>query len=284
MRRDDFIQPFSYFSILAMLGVKAVVVIVFVFTFLAAGLKNLQISTAYNLEQVPPLDTTASTQISTQPLPDASFGLREMVVPTEIPTQTALPTSTEIPTTAFTATEKPTTTPEATNTSMPTSTATMQATNTTTATVAATSTFLPTMTPTPVVQTPLASNGLFMVASPLQGIPVSELSSIITQPFVMPPAGEDSGHHGVDFAFWRHGDLTSIEGLPILSIFPGKVVSAYNKSLPPYGYLVIVETPMANLPQEVIDAIKLPEASTNDSRESEQPVDLPDRFCRLVEL
>jgi len=268
MRRDDFIQPFSYFSILAMLGVKAVVVIVFVFTFLAAGLKNLQISTAYNLEQVPPLDTTASTQISTQPLPDASFGLREMVVPTEIPTQTALPTSTEIPTTAFTATEKPTTTPEATNTSMPTSTATMQATNTTTATVAATSTFLPTMTPTPVVQTPLASNGLFMVASPLQGIPVSELSSIITQPFVMPPAGEDSGHHGVDFAFWRHGDLTSIEGLPILSIFPGKVVSAYNKSLPPYGYLVIVETPMANLPQEVIDAIKLPEASTTPENPS----------------
>jgi murein DD-endopeptidase MepM/ murein hydrolase activator NlpD len=107
-----------------------------------------------------------------------------------------------------------------------------------------------------------------LVASPLQGIEASDLAGIISQPFVLPPAGEDSGHHGVDFAYWNFKSAGAIEGTPVLSIFPGKVASAYSKIRNPYGYMVIVETPLTNLPKEIVDAIKLPEASSTPASAS----------------
>ena len=276
MRRDDFLETLSNFSMLTMLGVKALVVIIFVFTVLTAGLKNLQISTAYNFDPNSPASSVPVTQPLSQPLPDLAFGLTEMVIPAATPTNTPfIPTFTDVPTMVFTDTSVPTTAPSATFTPTQTATvtettqATLTATSLVTATLRSTATALPSLTPTPKPTTSAVSGDFqSLIPSPLEGISVSELSDIITQPFIMPPTGEDSGHHGVDFAFWRYGDFTTIEGVPILSVFPGKVVSAYNKILPPYGYMVMVETPLSNLPQEVIDAIELPEASTTPANPS----------------
>lgn len=55
--------------------------------------------------------------------------------------------------------------------------------------------------------------------------------------------------------------MASIEGLPVQAIFAGKVASAYSKIRTPYGYMVIIETPLSSLPTEVVNAIKLPEES-----------------------
>lgn len=97
-----------------------------------------------------------------------------------------------------------------------------------------------------------------LISSPLTGIGIAELPATISQEYVTPPTGEDTGHHGVDFAFWRRGDQTSILGLPITSVFSGKVASAFNQIRPPYGYVTIIETPLSTLPQTVINAIRLP--------------------------
>jgi murein DD-endopeptidase MepM/ murein hydrolase activator NlpD len=255
MRRDDFIQPFTYFSFLAMLAVKALIVIVFVFTTLAAGLRNLNITTSYDLNTYQPVATPSTSFSSSQPLPDMSFGLREMVIPTATPTVAViLPTITEAsastPTIALTEPSQ----------------ATLTATSMITATLEPSATLMPSLTPTTQQATPLQASAL--VPSPLMGITAEELNGIITQTFVMPPAGEDSGHHGVDFAFWRYRDYTTIEGIPILAVFPGKVVSAHNKIRLPYGYQVIIETPIGQIPQEVLDAIKLPEVSATPANPS----------------
>jgi murein DD-endopeptidase MepM/ murein hydrolase activator NlpD len=102
-----------------------------------------------------------------------------------------------------------------------------------------------------------------VISSPLYGISLEELPGTISQDFIAPPTGEDTGHHGVDFAFWSRGDQSSILGLPITSVFPGKVVSAFNEIRIPYGYLVMTESPLSALPQSVLSTIKLPVLSAS---------------------
>lgn len=266
MRRDEYYEPLQYFSILAMLAIKAFVVIVFVFTVLAAGLKYQQLV----LTNPPVIEVP----IVKSPLPDTAFGLS--VMPTTMPTATVfIPTFTTIPTQAPTNTSLPTDAPTSTSSPTQTVTATLSEPATTTSTFTITPTLRPSATPYPSLTPTIAgaptqsvANLIGFVSSPLEGIPTSDLTGIITQPFILPPEGEDSGHHGVDFAFWKRGDLASIEGVPVLSVFPGKVISAYSKIRTPYGYMVIVETPLKNLPVEIVDAIKLPPASTTPASAS----------------
>jgi murein DD-endopeptidase MepM/ murein hydrolase activator NlpD len=100
-----------------------------------------------------------------------------------------------------------------------------------------------------------------LISSPLYGISLQDLPGTVSQDFLAPPTGEDTGHHGVDFAFWSRGDQSSILGLPITSVFSGRVVSAFNELRSPYGYLTVVETPLSSLPQSLLSAINLPEMS-----------------------
>jgi len=95
---------------------------------------------------------------------------------------------------------------------------------------------LPTPTSTPALQ----------ACSPLEDHTWSDLREIVTNPFDPPPPGKDSGHHGVDFAYYRRGNRLSIEGVPIQSVFPGKVAAVIHNR-PPYGNMVIVETPGVGL-------------------------------------
>ncbi|MGE5220987.1 MAG: M23 family metallopeptidase [Omnitrophica WOR_2 bacterium] len=69
----------------------------------------------------------------------------------------------------------------------------------------------------------------------------------MTNPFDPPPAGKDSGHHGVDFAYYRRGERLSIEGVTIQSVLDGRV-TAVVKNRPPYGNMTIIESPASVLP------------------------------------
>ncbi len=96
-----------------------------------------------------------------------------------------------------------------------------------------------------------------MIHTPLDGFTIDDLPGLISQEFKAPAPGEDTGHHGVDFAFWNR-ENKPILGVPILAAFPGKVSMAGQDEKPPYGYAVMVETPLDVVPQNLLQAIKIP--------------------------
>ena len=94
--------------------------------------------------------------------------------------------------------------------------------------------------------------------SPLEGIRLAELPQLMTGDVFNPPApGRDDGHHGVDFAFYRHGNLTTMEGLPVQAILDGRVAAVID-NLKPYGNAIIIETPLETLSQQWNTTINLP--------------------------
>ena len=105
----------------------------------------------------------------------------------------------------------------------------------------------PTLTATPRIE----------ICSPLQGIGLDELPQMVTNPFDPPRPGEDDGHQGVDLAFYRHGNLVGMLGLPILSVLPG-TVAATIKDRPVYGNMLIIETPLDFVPSAWDVTLQLP--------------------------
>jgi hypothetical protein len=96
-----------------------------------------------------------------------------------------------------------------------------------------------------------------LIGSPLDGFAVGDLQELISQNFIAPPPGEDTGHHGVDFAFWNINNKP-ILGDPILAVFPGKVIMADAQEKPPYGHVLIIETPINTVSQKLVQSIKIP--------------------------
>jgi len=86
---------------------------------------------------------------------------------------------------------------------------------------------------------------------------MNELNTIISQPFIKPDIGKDNGHCGVDFSFFRFKDHIGIEGLPVLSAMEGHVVTILNDRLP-YGYAIIIETPIEKIDPDLLSAINIP--------------------------
>jgi murein DD-endopeptidase MepM/ murein hydrolase activator NlpD len=106
-----------------------------------------------------------------------------------------------------------------------------------------TPTLAPSPTPLPTATiTPSPTEIAFQMCSPLEGESLPELSEILSNPFSAPNPGQDDGHHGADFAYWSKNGKPMV-GLPVQSILPGKVV-ALTSNRPPYGHMVIVETPI----------------------------------------
>ncbi len=104
-----------------------------------------------------------------------------------------------------------------------------------------------TPTPAPAVKfcTPLAEHSL------------ADLKEILTNPFNPPPAGKDTGHHGVDFAYYRRGNRLSILGVQIQSVMAGRIAAVILNRIP-YGNMVIVETPYIELPEDLVGFLKIP--------------------------
>jgi murein DD-endopeptidase MepM/ murein hydrolase activator NlpD len=95
------------------------------------------------------------------------------------------------------------------------------------------------------------------VCSPLQGHSLTDLREIITNPFDPPPPGKDTGHHGVDFAYYRRGERLSISGVPVQAVLSGKVAAGVNNRIP-YGNMAIVETGQDDLPEGLAELLKVP--------------------------
>lgn len=96
----------------------------------------------------------------------------------------------------------------------------------------------PTFTPVP---QPTAAPA-FSICSPLQGDALDELSRIISDPYHPPPKGSDERHQGVDFAYYRHKERQSIQGVPVQSALAGRVAARIMDSFP-FGNVLMIETP-----------------------------------------
>jgi murein DD-endopeptidase MepM/ murein hydrolase activator NlpD len=107
-----------------------------------------------------------------------------------------------------------------------------------------------TSTPTQVVE----------ICSPLQDISLDQLPEILQEPLQTPHPGQDDGHHGDDFAFYRFGQRTGMEGLPIQSVLSGTVAGTTADRLP-YGNMVMIETPLDQLPPSWLAQLTLPTPS-----------------------
>ncbi|HEX2980620.1 MAG TPA: peptidoglycan DD-metalloendopeptidase family protein [Anaerolineaceae bacterium] len=115
----------------------------------------------------------------------------------------------------------------------------------------------PSATPLPPTSTPEPQLEL---CSPIEHIPLERIGEIVQGPMQTPHPGQDDGHHGVDFAFYRFDDLNGIEGLDINSVFAGKVVASI-VDRKPYGNFVIIETPLDQLPPAWLDHLAMPTPS-----------------------
>ncbi len=91
-------------------------------------------------------------------------------------------------------------------------------------------------------------------STPLEGISLDDLPEIVTNPFKAPYPGQDDGHHGTDFAFFRFGQRGSILGLGVKAVFPGRI-AAVVADRPPYGNMVMVETAFGDLPVDLMAAL-----------------------------
>lgn len=150
----------------------------------------------------------------------------------------------------------------------PAATLRLQPASTQTGTLApATATPLPpTLTPTferglpspTVTATPAA---ILQLCSPLEGDTLAELFEIISDPYAPPPAGKDERHHGVDLAYYRREDRLSIEGVTVQALLPGVVAAAIADRLP-YGNMVIIETPLSEIPPDLAAWLGLSEGES----------------------
>ena len=113
-----------------------------------------------------------------------------------------------------------------------------------------------TLTPVPTVERPIptATKASFSVCSPLAEETFETLPLILINPLDIPGFGQDTGHHGVDFAYFRRGERESIEGIEIYAILSGKTVLTLDDDIP-YGYTVLIETPLSDLPQDLQETL-----------------------------
>jgi len=116
----------------------------------------------------------------------------------------------------------------------------------------------PTPSPTPTLITePLITE----ICSPLAVQPLDQITEIITQPFMMPRVMEDgsykdNGHHGLDLGYYTREGVP-FTGTPVLSALDGTIAALVN-DMPPYGNMVIIETPFERLPPAFVASQNIP--------------------------
>jgi hypothetical protein len=117
-----------------------------------------------------------------------------------------------------------------------------------------------TVPPAPPSATPASTATLAAgVCSPLEDIELGELGQpdLLKNTFDAPRPGLDEGHPGADFAYWSRGERKAMLGLGVRSLLAGRVAGLVQNRTP-YGYAIIVETPLAGLPPGWIDRLRLP--------------------------
>jgi len=113
-------------------------------------------------------------------------------------------------------------------------------------------TAMPTATSTALPQALTQPEMPFQICCPLEDETIQSLQLIIIKPLDIPPFGQDTGHHGVDFAYFSRGERESIQGIEIYTVLTGKVVLILEDDYP-YGYTVLIETLLSDLPESLQD-------------------------------
>jgi len=109
----------------------------------------------------------------------------------------------------------------------------------------------PTLSPTSLPPSPTPTNEPLHICSPLEEETIDSLPLILVNPLVEPYAwGTDFGHPGLDFAYYQRGERESIEGIEIYALMAGKVALILDDFYP-YGYTIVIETPLSNLPEDL---------------------------------
>ncbi len=112
----------------------------------------------------------------------------------------------------------------------------------------------PTATLTPTVVVSSLEYAPEALCSPIEGIEMYELQSIISQEYNVPNQFSDSGHHGVDFGSYNFREQY-LFGIYIKAMLAGKVAGVVNNRFP-LGNAIILETTYEELPEslrEIID-------------------------------
>jgi murein DD-endopeptidase MepM/ murein hydrolase activator NlpD len=101
---------------------------------------------------------------------------------------------------------------------------------------------VPTMEPTktmvPSTETPVPD---VQVCSPVDGINLEDITSLISNPYYPPVDGSDDPHQGVDLSDVDLNTLIAKSGLGVRSLINGQVVMVMNNRFP-YGNAVLVES------------------------------------------
>lgn len=108
----------------------------------------------------------------------------------------------------------------------------------------------------PVVATTTPKSVKGRVCSPLDEHTIIDLPEIVSSPYDPPPMGKDDRHQGVDFAYYVQGTRSSIDGEGVTAILSGWVALVVEDRLP-YGYMVILETPVTDLPEEILHKLDI---------------------------
>jgi murein DD-endopeptidase MepM/ murein hydrolase activator NlpD len=98
------------------------------------------------------------------------------------------------------------------------------------------------------------------ICSPLAVLSLDRIPTYITQPFIQPSlvhnaehpdwVRKDDGHHGVDIGYYQiNGKLFT--GTPVLAALDGKIAAIVHDR-PPYGNMLIVETPFERIPPALV--------------------------------
>jgi murein DD-endopeptidase MepM/ murein hydrolase activator NlpD len=90
------------------------------------------------------------------------------------------------------------------------------------------------------------------ICSPLKFVDLIDLPKVISDRYNPPPMGSDARHQGVDFAYYHWKGDRPLDGTDIQAVLGGTVVAAIKNSFP-FGNLIIIETPVANLSSDIRD-------------------------------
>lgn len=86
---------------------------------------------------------------------------------------------------------------------------------------------------------------------------MQELPDFISSPFEAPTRGYDNGHHGVDFAYYRHGGRVGMVGHPVQAVLAGRVAVVLDDRWP-YGNAIIIETSLTSIPASWSGQMEIP--------------------------
>ncbi len=125
----------------------------------------------------------------------------------------------------------------------------------------------PTSTLSPTAPLPSSTPGP-IVCSPVENVQISDLAGMIVNPYAPPRLGSDDPHQGVDIADVDPAYQITLEGRPVRAVLAGQVASTINDRFP-YGYAILVETPLDQIPIGWLEALQIPTpAPTRESHPS----------------